>query len=166
MQLSGSSRTKASDTITWERVQDEFPHYCNVVHWKQDTFHVSRCKAQRVVEKKQHTIQSRVLFCHWLFLWRFSCPLSTSVCLSLKWRDHWRPLWKGLRIETMVQENKIGYQREWTDDAARWICSLYSRSWEQLLLSLKVIAHIPTGMWWWWHIENLLSLSRAGPTLF
>lgn len=100
------------------------------------------------------------------FLWRFSCPLSTSVCLSLKWRDHGRPLWKGLRIETMVQENKIGYQREWTDDAARWICSLYSRSWEQLLLSLKVIAHIPTGMWWWWHVENLLSLSRAGPTLF
>lgn len=79
---------------------------------------------------------------HCLF-WRFSCPLLPQFpCLIYEaiTKGSWEKDWE---IDATVQEYKLGYQREGTDDAARWNCSLCSRSWEQLLLSLKVIAQTP-----------------------
>lgn len=126
---------------------------------RQGKFHVSRCKAQRIVGKAPHCLmKSLVLPPTKCLLWRYSCPLLASAFLSLSEEIAEGPWGKDGEIGTLVQENKIGYQREWTDDAARWNCSLHSRSWEQLLLSLKVIVHIPIRVGRWWHTENLLSL--------
>lgn len=98
--------------------------------------------------------------------WGFSCLSLPQFPYLISEEITGRPWEKDREIEVVIQENKIGCGREWTDDAARWNCSLHGRSWEQLLLSLKVTAHVPMGMGWRWHMENLLSLSRVGPTLF
>lgn len=157
---------RASHTALLRRFQDVFSHDGKLVTWKQGRFHVSRCKTQgwggRAPYRLVKSLVSPRMVCLEYFL-ALSLPqfpyLISEEIIGGSWGKDWD-------IEVVIRENKIGCGREWTDDAARWNCSLHGRSWEQLLLSLKVTAHVPIGMGWWWHMENLLSLSRVGPTLF
>lgn len=130
-----------------------FYHHCHYVKSVQVLLHGPRCKAQK-------TVWTNASLCHWPVV-------HTEDCLTLSWcllpylltKISWSILRYMLGSGTMIYDIKLP-----TNATARESCNLHRRSWEHLLLFLKVTFHIQIGMLWWRHRGDLL-LSRVASTL-